>query len=148
MKGYHYSFVLKRGLRTSWNVRNTSLMTVFVMFCFLMMKCYLCHDIQDISLCSTIIPASQQGAVAGLLVLLDKGQVLVDVIGGADHEGHTLVKRFRLNVHYPLSASGGKASRLLDEESDGVAFIQQPQLWGEDLKKNTMFFSCCFLFFT
>lgn len=66
------------------------------------------------------------------MVLLDKGQILVDVIGGADHEGDPLVKRFRLNIQYPLSAGGGDASRLLDEESDGVALVQQPQLWGEN----------------
>lgn len=66
------------------------------------------------------------------MVLLDKGQILVDVIGGADHEGDPLVKRFWLNIQYPLSAGGGDASRLLDEESDGVALVQQPQLWGEN----------------
>ncbi|KAA8592499.1 hypothetical protein FQN60_017954 [Etheostoma spectabile] len=48
-------------------------------------------------------------------------QVLVDVVRGAGHEGNPLVERFRLNVQYPLRAGGGEASRLLNEESDGVA---------------------------
>lgn len=77
-------------------------------------------------------------ATAALLVLLDKGQVLVDVIRGADHEGNPLVERFRLNLQYPLSAGGGEASRLLDEESDGVALVEQPQLYGKDLKKKAL----------
>lgn len=67
-------------------------------------------------------------AAAASLVLLDKGQVLIDVVRGADNEGHPLVERFGLNVQDPLRARGGEASRLLDEESDGVALVQQPQL--------------------
>lgn len=84
--------------------------------------------------------------VAALLVLLDKGQVLVDVISGADYEGHPLVERFGLYVQYPLSAGGGEASRLLDEESDGVALVQQAQLWGEKLKENTVKVFFCWTF--
>lgn len=68
---------------------------------------------------------------AASLVLLDKGQVLVDIVCGADHEGHPLVQRLRLDVQDPLGACGGQASRLLDEEGNGVALIQQPQLWRE-----------------
>lgn len=68
---------------------------------------------------------------AASLVLLDKGQVLVDVVCGADHEGHPLVQRLRLDVQDPLGAGGGQASRLLDEEGDGVALVQQAQLWRE-----------------
>lgn len=73
------------------------------------------------------------------LELLDEGQVLVDVVGGADHEGHPLVERLGLDVQYPLGASGGQASRLLDEEGDGVALVQQPQLWAESFKGKTRF---------
>lgn len=47
------------------------------------------------------------------------------------------MERFRLDVQYPLSAGGGEASRLLDEESDGVALVQQPQLRWEDSEQNT-----------
>lgn len=68
---------------------------------------------------------------AASLVLLDKGQVLVDVVRGADHEGHPLVQRLRLDVQDPLGAGGGQASRLLYEEGNGVALVQQPQLWRE-----------------
>lgn len=71
------------------------------------------------------------GPRKALWELLDKRQVLIDVIGGADHEGHPLVERFRLNIQNPLGAGGGEASGLLDEEGDGVALVQQPQLWGE-----------------
>lgn len=60
---------------------------------------------------------------AASLVLLDKGQVLVDVVRGADHEGHPLVQRLWLDVQDPLGAGGGQASRLLDDESDGIAFV-------------------------
>lgn len=63
-----------------------------------------------------------------LLILLNEGQVLVDVIRGADHEGNPLVERLRLNVQHPLGAGGGEASGLLDEESDGVTLVQQTQL--------------------
>lgn len=65
-------------------------------------------------------------------MLLDEAQVLVDVVGGADHEGHPLVQGLWLDVQYPLGARGGHASRLLDEEGDGVALVQQPQLWGRE----------------
>lgn len=62
------------------------------------------------------------------LVLLDKGQELVDIIRGADHEGHPLMEPFGLDVQHSLSAGGGEAPRLLDDEGDGVALVQQPQL--------------------
>lgn len=71
--------------------------------------------------------------------LLDKRQVLVDVVRGADHEGNPLVQRFRLDVQYPTSAGGGEATCLLDEEGDGVALVQQPQLGGEKLKGKQYF---------
>lgn len=61
-------------------------------------------------------------------MLLDKSQVLLDVFRGADHEGHPLVQGLWLDVQYPLGAGGCHASRLLDEEGDGVALVQQPQL--------------------
>lgn len=64
----------------------------------------------------------------GLRVFLNKRQVLVDVIRGAHHEGHPLMEGIRLNVQYPLGAGGGDSSSLLDEEGDGIALIQQPQL--------------------
>lgn len=73
------------------------------------------------------------------LVLLDKGQVLVDVVRGADHKGHPLVEPLRLDVQHPLSAGGGEAPGLLNDEGDGVALVQQPQLWGENLKNHTSF---------
>lgn len=41
------------------------------------------------------------------------------------------MERFGLHVQYPLGAGGGEAPSLLDEEGDGVALIQQPQLLGE-----------------
>lgn len=66
------------------------------------------------------------------LVLLDKSQIFIDVIRGADHKRHPLMERFWLDVQYPLSARGGQASCLLNDESDGVALIQQPQLWWEE----------------
>lgn len=66
------------------------------------------------------------------LVLLDEGQVLIDVIRGANHKGHALVEPLRLDVQHPLSAGGGEAPRLLDDEGYGVALVQQPQLWGEN----------------
>jgi len=66
-----------------------------------------------------------------LLVLLDEGQVLVDVLGGSDHEGHPLVEGLGLDVQHPLGARGGHAPRLLNEEGDGVALVQQPQLLGK-----------------
>lgn len=76
-------------------------------------------------------------APAALWELLDEGQVLVDVIRWADDKGHPLVERFRLNVQYPLSARGGEAAGLLDDEGDGVALVKQPQLQGEEEKKDT-----------
>lgn len=72
-----------------------------------------------------------------LLVLLDKRQVLVDVVRGAHHEGHPLVEGLGLHVQYPLGAGGGHAPGLLDEEGDGVALIHQPQLRGEFKGENT-----------
>lgn len=47
------------------------------------------------------------------------------------------MERFRLNVQYPLSARGGEAAGLLDDEGDGVALVKQPQLQGEEEKKDT-----------
>lgn len=47
------------------------------------------------------------------------------------------MERFRLNVQYPLSARGGEATGLLDDEGDGVALVKQPQLQGEE-KKDTL----------
>lgn len=44
------------------------------------------------------------------------------------------MERFGLDVQDPLRASGGQASRLLDEEGDGVALVQQPQLWREEVR--------------
>lgn len=70
-------------------------------------------------------------SLAASLVLFDKGQVLVDVVDRTDHEGNPLVQRLRLDVQDPLRAGGGQASGLLDEEGDGVALVQQPQLWRE-----------------
>lgn len=61
-------------------------------------------------------------------MLLHEGQELVDVIRGADHEGHPLVEPLRLDVQHPLGAGGGEAPRLLHDEGDGVALVQQPQL--------------------
>lgn len=48
------------------------------------------------------------------------------------------MERFRLNVQYPLSARGGEAAGLLDDEGDGVALVKQPQLQGEEEKKDTL----------
>ena len=78
------------------------------------------------------------------LVLLDKGQVLVDVVRGADHKGHPLVEALRLDVQHPVSAGGGEAPRLLDDEGDGVALVQQPQLGGEFKESHVSitYFSC------
>lgn len=45
------------------------------------------------------------------------------------------MERFGLNVQYPLSAGGGEAAGLLDDEGDGVALVKQPQLRGEVKKK-------------
>lgn len=88
------------------------------------------------------------GLLGASLVLLDKGQVLVDVVGGADHEGNPLVERFGLDVQDPLRAGGGQAPRLLDEEGDGVALVQQPQLLerrGENIQTPAVKASCHFL---
>ena len=71
-------------------------------------------------------------------MLLDEVQVVVDVIGGAHHEGRPLVERLWLDVHYPHGARGGDASRLLNEEGDGVALIQQPQLRGETFSEKSV----------
>lgn len=62
------------------------------------------------------------------LVLLDKGQELVDVVRGAHHEGHPLMEPLGLDVQDPLRAGGGDAPRLLHDEGYGVALVQQPQL--------------------
>lgn len=48
------------------------------------------------------------------------------------------MERFRLNVQYPPSARGGEATGLLDDEGDGVALVKQPQLQGEEGKKDTL----------
>lgn len=48
------------------------------------------------------------------------------------------MERFRLNVQYPLSARGGEATGLLDDEGDGVALVKQPQLQGEEEKEDTL----------
>lgn len=61
-------------------------------------------------------------------MLPDEGQVLVDVVGRADHEGHPLVEALGLDVQHPLGAGGGHAPRLLHQEGDGVALVQQTQL--------------------
>ena len=59
---------------------------------------------------------------------LDKGQVLCDIVGGADHERHPLVQGLWLDVQDPLGAGGGLAPGLLDQERDWVALVQEPQL--------------------
>lgn len=63
-----------------------------------------------------------------LAVLVDKRQILVDVLRRAHHEGHPLVEGPRPHIQDPLGAGGGRAPCLLHQERHRVALVQQPQL--------------------
>jgi len=63
-------------------------------------------------------------------VLLADVQVLLHVVGGAQHHGGALVDVGGLDVQQAAGARGGHAPRLLHDEGHGVAFVQQPQLSG------------------
>ena len=63
-----------------------------------------------------------------LRILLDKGNVLVDVIGWAHYKWYALVDGLGLDVQDPLGPRGGKSPGLLDKEGNRVALVQQPQL--------------------
>lgn len=78
--------------------------------------------------CDCVRVSQSPGSAEVSLVLLDEGQVLVDIVGRAHHEGHPLVEPLRLDVQHPLGAGRGEAPRLLDDEGDWVALVQQPQL--------------------
>ena len=73
-----------------------------------------------------------------LVVLLEHGEVLVDVVRGTQNHGDPLVDVVGLDVQHIHAAGGGEASSLLHDERHGVALIQQPQLKGEEMEDSNM----------
>lgn len=85
------------------------------------------------------VPSSPSAAGSG--ELLDKGQVLVDVVWRAHHEGDPLVEGFGLDVQDPLGPGGGEAPGLLDQEGDGVALVEQAQLQRQEVQEDEDFYT-------
>lgn len=61
-------------------------------------------------------------------MLLIDGNVLLHVVGRAQHHGDPLVDVGGLDVQNVAGPRGGHAARLLHDERHGVALVQQPQL--------------------
>lgn len=78
-------------------------------------------------------PVLSSPSAAGSGELLDEGQVLVDVVGRAHHEGHPLVEGLGLDVQDPLGPGGGEAPGLLHQEGDGVTLVEQAQLQRQEV---------------
>jgi len=62
------------------------------------------------------------------MVFLKDGDVLLDVIRGAQHHRYPLMDVLRLDVQDVGGPCGGHSSGLLHDEGHGVALIEKPEL--------------------
>ena len=77
---------------------------------------------------------SSASVYGSFVVLLEHGEVLVDVVRGTQNHRDPLVDVVGLDVQHTHAARGSEASSLLHDECHGVALIQQPQLQWEDME--------------